>query len=99
MLFRSLLTTLRDRYDFILLDSPPLGLVTDPALLMTHSDLGLIVARVGMTPRGSITQAADAVKRLSPDMQLGLVVNAVKSSRGYGYKYGYKYGGYGKYGY
>ncbi|MDF1527247.1 MAG: polysaccharide biosynthesis tyrosine autokinase [bacterium] len=92
---RNLLEDLKQRYEFIVLDSPPLGLVTDPALLMKLTDLGLVVARAEKTFKAALTHTAESLKRLSPDLQLGILINAAKDAKRYGYKYGKEYGGKG----
>ena len=87
-----LLESLREKYEFIILDSPPFGLVTDPTLLMSDTDLALIIVRANLTRRKSVLHAVGSLKKTSPDLQMGIVINAVKHARGYGYSY--KYGGY-----
>jgi len=89
---RNLIENLKEKYEYILLDSPPLGLVTDPTLLMNYTDLALIVVRANTTRRGSVLYAVESLKKTTPDLQIGMVINAVKHARGYGYSY--KYGGY-----
>ena len=91
---KQLLELLKKEYELIVLDSPPLGLFTDPALLMKHADMGLIIVRAGMTRRDSIGLAVDTVRRTSRELQLGIVINAVKYRGGeYGYRNGYaRYG-------
>ena len=89
----TLLESLKEKYEFILLDSPPLGLVTDPTLLMNYTDLALIVVRANLTRKGSVLHAVESLKKTTPDLQLGIVINAVKHARGYGYSYKYGYGG------
>jgi tyrosine-protein kinase Etk/Wzc len=88
----NLLGRLKEDYEFIILDSPPLGMVTDPALLMKHTDLGLIIVRADMTRKGSTSHAVNMLRKTSPDLQLGVVINAVKFMGEYSYQNGY--GGY-----
>ncbi len=94
---------LKKRYDFIIIDTPPIGLVTDAFLLMKHTDANLILARQNFTYKkifGSIVK--DLEQRNLP--RLAILINDVKltkSTYGYGFGYGYGYGyGYGHgYGY
>lgn len=88
-----LLDRLKEDYEFIVVDSPPVGLVTDPALLMKHTDMGLVIVRAGMTRTGAVSFAIETLRKTSPDLQLGVVINAVKFAGEYSYK-----NGYGKYG-
>jgi tyrosine-protein kinase Etk/Wzc len=91
----NLINQLKKDYEFIVIDSPPLGMVTDPALLMTHTDMGLIIVRADVTRKRNISRAVDTLRKTSPDKQLGIVINAGRFSgeNGYGYNYGKAYGG------
>ena len=96
---------LRDRYDYIIIDTPPVGLVTDAFLLMKHSDVNLFIVRQGVTNKnifGTIIKDMEA-----RDLKMSIVLNGIQTNKGYGYSYGKKYGygygyaygyGYGRYG-
>lgn len=95
---------LKEIYDYIIIDTPPLGLVTDAFLLMRHSDVNLYIVRQGVTNKnifGSIIKDVE-----SRDIKVNIILNGIKQEGGYGYHYGsYKYGysyaysyGYGRYG-
>lgn len=95
---------LKEIYDYIIIDTPPLGLVTDAFLLMRHSDVNLYIVRQGVTNKnifGSIIKDIE-----SRDIKVNIILNGIKQEGGYGYHYGsYKYGysyaysyGYGRYG-
>ena len=95
---------LRERYEYIIIDTPPVGLVTDAFLLMRHSDVNLFIVRQGVTNKnifGTIIKDMEA-----RDLKMSIVINGIQTSKGYGYSYGkYRYGygyaygyGYGKYG-
>jgi len=47
----TLMTKLKERYDYVIVDTPPLGLVTDALLLMKFADIKMFVVRSGHTPR------------------------------------------------
>ena len=89
-----LIKSLRDDYDTILIDAPPLLPVTDAALLAAQSDGALIVLRHGHTTRD---QLALSIERLAAvdARPVGVVMNMVPVRRlgrsGYGYGYGYGY--------
>ena len=95
---------LKEKYDYIIIDTPPLGLVTDAFLLMRYSDVNLFIVRQGVTNKnifGSIVRDLEERK-----INMSIIINGIKAEKGYGYSYGsrkygygYAYGyGYGKYG-
>lgn len=87
-----LLVELRQQFDIVLLDAPPLLPVTDAAVLATQTDGALLVVKHGRTRRD---QLAHAVERLDAvdAKTLGVVLN-MTPVRGSGSAYGYGYGGY-----
>jgi len=94
--FRQILTQCRGTYERVILDSPPIGPVTDPAIIGGVTDGVVLVLRAGHTSRDATQfarrQLSDAGARI-----LGLVINQTdRKGRGYGYGYGY-YGSYGRY--
>ncbi len=88
-----LLGELRAQYDYILIDAPPLGLVTDAALIGDYADATLYVVRQNYTLRDHLRRIAE-VQKSERFRNLSLIFNGVN----YGSGYGYGYGGYG-YGY
>ncbi|MCX4246343.1 GumC family protein [Paraliomyxa miuraensis] len=87
------LDELRDRYDVVLLDSPPVLPVADPLVLAQVVDGVVVVARSGKTARGELLRAVELLRRADARV-LGVVLNEVDESGrrdGYG---GYGYGGY-----
>lgn len=95
---------LQERYDYIIIDTPPLGLVTDAFLLMRHSDVNLYVVRQQVTNKNIF---ASIIKDIEDrNIKANIILNGIKQEGGYGYRYGnYKYGysyaysyGYGRYG-
>ncbi|MCA9653409.1 MAG: AAA family ATPase [Myxococcales bacterium] len=71
----SMLAYWSERYDYVLLDSPP-AFVSDAALLGRHADLILLVARPGVVERANLRQAASTLLRL--EAAKGLVLNHVE---------------------
>lgn len=69
---------LKERYDFIVVDTPPFGLLTDSFLLMNFSDLNLFISRIGLTRKSDlITNLREAEqKKIS---KLYVLVNDVKA--------------------
>lgn len=86
-----LLLDLRQRYDIVILDAPPLLPVTDAALLATRADGAVVVVSHGRTTRDQLSTAIERLDSVGA-ATLGVVVNqapAKKSASGYGYGYGY----------
>lgn len=90
-----LLQELREKYDYILIDSPPYGLVTDSALIAEHADATLYLVRFNYTILDHLRRIGD-LQRVKRFNNLAVIFNGVNYGAGYGYGYGY--GGYG-YGY
>jgi tyrosine-protein kinase Etk/Wzc len=68
------------QYDAVVVDAPPLNLVTDAALLGIHADGIVLVARAGVTDRGAISYAVDQLRSV-PARVLGSVLNDAGSGR------------------
>ena len=91
-----LFNELKGIYDYIIVDTPPIALVTDSLLLMKHSDVTTFVVRQGITNKkvfGSIMKDFEG-----RNLKVSIIVNGIKFSGTYGYRYSSGYGGYG-YGY
>ena len=88
---RDLLAKLRNDYEVIVIDGPPLLPVTDAALLASETDGAVLVVRHGKTTKD---QLAGAVERLDSvgSAPLGIVFNMIPTKRGSKYGYGYGYG-------
>ena len=91
---------LRSEYDYVILDSAPVGLVTDTLQLAKFADVTAFVCRADYTPKSSIGMVNQlAQEKKLPNMCI--VINGIDmSKKKYGYYYGYgRYGKYGRYGY
>jgi capsular exopolysaccharide synthesis family protein len=76
-------------FDWIIVDTPPVGLLTDANLLAQMADGVLLVIRAGATPYGLIQRAVQALGR---DRLLGVVMNCTDeglNAQGYDAYYGY----------
>lgn len=91
--FTTTLKHLKEKYDVVILDTPPVGLVTDGMLIMKHADLRIFVLRASYSKRLFVRRIEQMAKAHRLD-RVGLVLNAV-SSEEHGYGYGYGYGYYG----
>lgn len=92
-----LLLHLRRRYDAVILDAPPLGILADTDILAAQADLTLYIVRSGMVDKRFLSQIqklADAGRLPNP----AFVVNDVNFRASSHYRYGYGYGYY-RYGY
>lgn len=86
-----LFDTLKSEYDYIVVDSAPVGLVTDAQLLGKYSDTVLYVCRMNYTYKEQLRNA-DELMRTGKMQKMNLVVNDMKTKGGV---YGYGYGSYG----
>lgn len=94
--FKTVLEELAQRFDRILLDSPPLLAVTDGAVLARISEGVVMVAQSGTTRIDDVAASVRQIKDVEAPI-LGVILNTVDiSDRRYGYYYAYySYGGYG----
>ena len=92
-----LLETMRGRFDYILIDCPPVDLVADTQIIEKLADRTVFIVRAGLLERDMLPQLQSDydAKRFK---NMALVLNGtIGGSSRYGYRYGYKYGY--KYGY
>lgn len=83
-----------ERYDYVIIDTPPINTVADAQIVSTYVDGMLLVAKSGRTTADQLNMAIDTIKRAGGNL-CGVVLNdlnmkSVKYS--YKYKYGDKYG-------
>ena len=99
---KTVLAELRERYDYVFIDTPPVDLVVDAVALSSQCDGVIYVVRAGQTERGAVLHGMEQLKYAGANV-LGFVFNGATADtvRGYG-KYRYRkfayYGKYGKYG-
>lgn len=91
-----LMSELRTRYDYIIADNVPVGLIADATIANRIADLTIFVVRAGKLDRRQLPD----IEKLYQEKKLknmALVLNGANPERhGYGYSYGYGYGyGYG----
>src|SRR6185312_14344665 len=91
-----ILTALRNRYDIVVLDSPPLLRVGDAMTLSARAD-GLIVLTRLTTARRPMLRELGRIVESAPTTKIGYVVTGARNEGAYsgGYGYGYGKGGYG----
>ncbi len=87
--FDALLEEAKKQFDLILIDSPPVLMVTDPVILSTKTDGALIILRSQKTTKPVLKRAVEVLSR-SYGRKLGFVVNGMDTkSVEYYYTYGY----------
>jgi capsular exopolysaccharide synthesis family protein len=91
---RTLIDQLKERYEFVVIDTAPVGVVADAFPLMREVDGVITVARIGQTTRDHAEHLSEQLRRMDAPL-LGFVANGVKVKRGR-YGYGYYAGNYGK---
>lgn len=95
---KEVMDILRKRYDYIILDTPPVGIVTDAAILMNRADVSLLVVKYDYTKR-EFVKGLDQLVRDHHLEHVGLVFNGVDlNKKNYDYGYGYGYASSQKYG-
>lgn len=95
------LERLKQRYDYILLDTAPIAMVTDTAIIARVADLCVYVCRADYTPKAAF-EYVNVLQRERKISKLAVVLNDLdldKRKNNYGYGYGGKYGYGNKYGY
>jgi tyrosine-protein kinase Etk/Wzc len=95
-----LINYLRENFDYVIMDSPPIGLVADSMTLGQLADTSIFVIRHNYSDRSSL-QLLNDLRSGNKLPNLALVINGIKNDKSSGYGYGsggYGYGGYG-YGY
>jgi len=83
-----LFTDLRQRFDYIIVDSPPVGLVTDAQLIAAHADTTMFMVRNDHTPKTCL-KMIDVLYKEHRFPRLNVVLNAVGEGQSYYYNYGY----------
>ncbi len=93
--FSNFLDSIKDQYDYIIFDTPPINLVSDALVIAQKCDGLILIARANITSYEAFKRTVDSTKELNINI-LGVIINGYESEKSY--KYG-KYGRYGKYGY
>lgn len=91
---------LREDYDYVILDTAPIGLVTDTFQIGKYADVSVMICRADYTPKANISMINNIHKEQKLK-NMCIVLNGVDmSKKKYRYYYGYgRYGKYGRYGY
>jgi capsular exopolysaccharide synthesis family protein len=84
---KPVIDTLLMKYDYVLLDSPPVGLVADAIMLMHMSDISLFLLKANYSKKEFIRN----INRITndPDINPGIILNSIDFTKGSGYGYGH----------
>ncbi|EJG75809.1 capsular exopolysaccharide family domain protein [Streptococcus pneumoniae 2082170] len=91
--FNDMIETLRKYFDYIIIDTPPIGIVIDAAIITQKCDASILVTATGEANKRDIQKAKQQLKQTGK-LFLGVVLNKLDISVN---KYGV-YGSYGNYG-
>ena len=94
--FEAIIGVYREQYDFILIDTPPLLAVTDPAIVCRFVDLVYMVMRITNGVRSNSSRAKELIDSMGVELS-GVIINGLRrrDQKTYDYKGGkYGYGGY-----
>jgi Mrp family chromosome partitioning ATPase len=85
-----LMAELKQEYDFVILDTPPIAIVTDAIILSKFAGASVFVIRHNFSSKDVVYLADELTEKLS---SLNVLVNDVSAPGyfGYSFKYGYKY--------
>src|SRR5574344_415667 len=86
---KALIAELDEKYDYVIIDTPPVGIITDAAILSTISDGVLLVVKAESTKKDVIKNAIENIKKVNSKI-LGIVLTHVNTK-------GSHYGGYYRY--
>lgn len=99
---KELITYAKENFDYVIIDSPPAGLLSDSVFLMQFADATLFVLNANSSTRKTVNFVHE-IKENNNFSNILFVLNGVRHIakryyyKGYGYSYGYGYGyGYGK---
>lgn len=88
-----LIDGLKERFDYVIVDSPPIGLVTDAQLIAPLADATMYVVRHDVTPKNYLKQL-DIWYRENRFNKLNVILNAIGEGESYYNSYSYGYGQY-----
>jgi len=87
-----LFNDLRKKFDYIIIDTPPIGIVTDALMLEKYSDINLFIVRHNHTKKRMLSNLLLNLKKKNIT-NVNLVINDINlKTRSYEYSYGYGYG-------
>jgi capsular exopolysaccharide family len=94
--FQELIDVCRHHYDYVIVDTPPLGLVTDASIIAHQCDASILVIEAGAIKRRAVKKIQERLEQTGAKF-LGVVLNKVDVKASHYGAYG-AYGAYGSYG-
>lgn len=88
--FNQLVSDLSEKYDYVIIDSPPVLAATDAAIIARAAGTTLMVVRYAQTHMRELELSLDRLSQ-SGTLVEGIIFNDVQSTAGYGYQYAYQY--------
>ena len=87
---KNMIDNLKEKYDIILFDTPPIVAVTDALILSKHIDKFILVCRPGVTQKGALERVLKNLNQVNSKID-GCVFNAIGDLDSYGSAYYYNY--------
>ena len=94
--FAEMMEKLRAAYDFIFVDLPPVGLISDATIVAPHIGSYIFVVRMKRSDYRLVQSAADSIEKVGGKIA-GIMINDVEELNSAYYYHGKRYGRYGKY--
>ncbi len=92
-----LVAKVREEYDFIFVDFPPVGIISDATIAVPHVDAFILVVRMMQSDYRAVQVAVESLEKVGAKIA-GIMVNEVEDSTNSFYYRGHRYGGYRRYG-
>lgn len=87
-----MIDTVREQYDYVLIDCPPIEIVADTQIIEKLADRTIFVVRVGLLERSMLAEL-EKIYGEKKYKNMSLILNGTEGNGGrYGYRYGYHYG-------
>ena len=90
------MSRIRNEFDLVIIDVPPVNILTDAAILSARADAVLIVARAGVTDTPALSYAADQLNHVGAPV-VGVVLNDIDFKKDVRYDAAYRYYDYDSY--
>lgn len=89
---KQVIDTVREQYDYVLIDCPPIELVADTQIIEKLADRTIFVIRAGLLERSMLAEL-ESIYNEKKYKNMSMILNGTEGNGGrYGYRYGYQYG-------
>ncbi len=94
--FGEMIRELKTRYEYIIIDTPPLAVVTDAAIIMKYATEAIVVVHQNVTTYDMLDVTIETIAKTETKLLGAIMLGVEEKTKRYGYKRGGKYGyGYG----